>query len=215
MWGVVLAVLAVSKIWAKRERLVMGVEIMVDGVAYAEVSSRQAPARPVRGAGVAAEPPARREFLARMENWRRVVSGGTGGSASVCATWARWYVALRTSEAPPNADVLDEKHKPVRPLVSPDVLDGWLVEAAFRKLGDWNDREALKCRHIYGFDEARIRTRLKGVRGPHVRLVIARAENNLKAILKTLDEQFTIRSTTCLPGCPVPTAATGASMMEA
>ena len=147
-------------------------------------------------------------FEARMDNWRRVVQGGGKDSAAAgcCAAWAKWYVALRTSEQAPESDLRDERIKPVRPLVSANYLDGWLVEAAYRQLGDFNDRMALKCRHIYQFDEVRTRTKLKGVRGPHVRLVIARAENNLKAVLKKLDSAATIRSTTCLPGCPEPTA---------
>lgn len=156
-----------------------------------------------------------KEFEARMDNWRRVVSGGTSAASACCASWAKWYVALRTSEAPPSQDVLDAKIKPLRGLVTADQLDGWLIEAAYRQLGDFNDRMALKCRHIYGFDEARIRMRLKGVRGPHVRLVIARAENNLKSILKKLDEANTIRSTTCLPGVSRAYCRNDASLMEA
>ncbi|MRW86793.1 hypothetical protein GJ698_22235 [Pseudoduganella sp. FT26W] len=186
----------------------MAVEIEVGDEVVVEPTGAAQPARQrstVRSERVAA--PAPRDFDARMDNWRRVVNGGSGGAdASVCAAWAKWYVALRTSEAPPQSDVYEAKYKPLQPLVSPDVLDGWIVEEAYRKLGDFNDRMALKCRHIYGFDEARIRTKLKGVRGPHVRLVIARAENNLQAILKKLDSRNTIRSTTCLPGCPEPTA---------
>lgn len=187
----------------------MGAMLEVEGVVFVEEPKRAAATRVERDVrGLA--PMGQRAFHARMENWRRVVTSkaGASASASVCATWARWYVALRTSEAPPQQDVLDEKYKPPRPLVSADELDGWLVEEAYRKLPDFNDRMALKCRHIYGFDEARTRTKLNGVRGSHVRLVIARAEKNLQTILKKLDEQNIIRPTTCLPGCPEPTAAT-------
>ncbi|QJD91789.1 hypothetical protein HH213_17865 [Duganella dendranthematis] len=165
----------------------MGAVLEIDGLVFVEEKADVLgkPVAPVRTHGL--PPMAQREFHARMENWRRVVMGGGGSSAAVCASWARWYVALRTSEAPPHQDVLDEKYKPPRPLVSADELDGWLVEEAYRKLGDFNDRMALKCRHIYVFDDARTRTRLKGVRGSHVRLVIARAENNLKTILKSFE----------------------------
>ena len=186
----------------------MGAVLEVDGLVFEEVQKRAAAVR-IHAPAHAVVPMAQREFHARMENWRRVVTQGENSrSASVCATWARWYVALRTSEAPPQQDVLDAKYKPPRPLVSDDALDAWLVEEAYRKLPDFNERMALKCRHIYGFDEARTRTKLKGVRGPHVKLVMARAENNLKTILKKLDGQNMIRPTTCLPGCPLPTAAT-------
>ncbi|MYM37248.1 hypothetical protein GTP38_23255 [Duganella sp. FT94W] len=181
----------------------------VDGVVMVEVAKPFTPCvragRPVMGAS-----PAQREFAARMENWRRVVNGpgGGGASAAVCAAWAKWYVALRTSEAPPHVDLLDEKLGPVQPMVSPDILDAWLIEEAWRKLGDFNDRMAVKCRYVFGFDEARTRTKLRGIRGPHVRLVIARAENNLQTILKKLDDRNTIRSTTCPPVCSVPTVDT-------
>lgn len=188
----------------------MSAVLMVDGREFVEEIVLRAAAEvatgslPVR----AAAPMAEREFHARMENWRRVVQGATGASAAVCAAWAKWFVALRTSEAAPESEVRDEKCSPVRPLVSPDVLDAWLIEEAWRQLGDFNDRMALKCRYVYGFDEARTRTKLRGVRGPHVRLVIARAENNLQTILKKFDDRNTIRSTTCPPVCSVPTVDT-------
>jgi hypothetical protein len=148
-----------------------------------------------------------KEFEARMDNWRRVVRGGRGESATAgcCATWARWYVALRLSEPAPAKEQLEERTKPVRPLVAADHLDGWIIEAAWRHLGDFNDRQALKFIHVHQWPADQIRRHLKGVRGPHVSLVIARAEKNLRAILKRLQDADNIRSTTCLPGCPVPT----------
>ena len=148
-----------------------------------------------------------KEFEARMDNWRRVVMGGTGGAANAtCASWAKWYVALRTSEAAPAADALEARVRPLGGLVTVDMLDGWIVEAAWRMLGDFNDRTALKHLYIHQLPEDRLRMKLKNVRGPHVPLVVARARNNLQAILKRLDSTATIRPTTCLPGCPVPTA---------
>lgn len=148
-----------------------------------------------------------KEFEARMDNWRRVVLGGATGASACCASWAKWYVALRTSEAPPAKEVLDEKYKPLRGIVSADQLDGWIIEAAWRMLGDYNDRQALKFIYIHQWPEDKIRRHLVGVRGPHVRLVVARARNNLVAILKKLEDAATITSTTCPPGCPVPTVA--------
>lgn len=185
--------------------------IEVGGVTFVEVAVEGGMLEviPSLGANAAVEHVmGRREFVARMDNWRRVVMTPGGASAAVCAAWAKWYVALRTSEAAPHSEALDEKCRPLKPLVSPDILDAWLIEEAWRKLGDFNDRMALKCRYVYGFDEARTRTKLRGVRGPHVRLVIARAENNLQTILKKLDDRNTIRSTTCPPVCSVPTVDT-------
>ena len=146
------------------------------------------------------------EFEARMDNWRRVVVGKSSSAASVfCASWAKWYVAFRIDAPPPAMDVLEQKIKPLSPLVSADQLDGWLVEMAWRRLGDFNDKQALKFFYVHQWPEDKIRRQLVGVRGPHVRLVIARARNNLIAVLKKLESADTIRSTTCLPGCPEPT----------
>ena len=207
MWGVMLAVLEVMKIRAKLERLGMGVEIEVDGVVFAEVAmvARKVQQRGVQVMGE--EIDSRQQFIARMDNWRKVVHGSTsaGGASQYCAGWAKLYVHLRTSEAAPAEDVRDEKIKPLSPLVSANELDAWLVEAAWRTLGDYNERQALKSLYIQRWPASQIRRFLRGVRGPHVPLVIAKAEKNLQRVLIRLGDAATIRSTTCLPGCPVPT----------
>ena len=110
------------------------------------------------------------------------------------ASWAKWYVALRVSEAPPAHDVLEEKVRPLRGVVTADHLDGWMIEAAWRMLPDYNDRMAIKAKYIYQFPEDRIRLHLKGVRGPHVKLVVARAENNLQRLVRVLERADTILS---------------------
>lgn len=208
MWGVMLAVLEVMKIRAKLERLGMGVEIEVDGVVFAEVAmvARKVQQRRVQVMGE--EIDSRQQFIARMDNWRKVVHGSTsaGGASQYCAGWAKLYVHLRTSEAAPTEDVRDEKIKPLSPLVSANELDAWLVEAAWRTLGDYNERQALKSLYIQRWPASQIRRFLRGVRGPHVPLVIAKAEKNLQRVLIRVGDAATIRSTTCLPGCPVPTA---------
>ena len=134
------------------------------------------------------------QFEGRMANWRRVVQGPASSASSCCASWAKWYVALRVSAAPPSREVIDEKVKPLRGVVSADHLDGWMVEAAWRMMGDYNDRMAIKAKYIYQFPEDRIRVHLKGVRGPHVKLVVARAEKRLQALLITLARADTILS---------------------
>lgn len=136
----------------------------------------------------------RQQFAGRMDNWRRVVSQPAAAASSCCAAWAKWYVALRVSAAPPTQDVLDEKVKPLRGVVSADHLDGWMVEAAWRMLGDYNDRMAIKAKYIYQFPDDRIRLHLKGVRGPHVKLVVARAEKRLQDLLITLEGADSILS---------------------
>lgn len=135
-----------------------------------------------------------RQFEGRMDNWRRVVSGPVSKTSTCCAAWAKWYVALRVAELPPAQDVMEEKVKPLRGVVSADHLDGWIIEAAWRALPDYNDRMAIKAKYIYQFPESRIRLHLKGVRGPHVKLVVARAEKRLQDLLITLEQAASILS---------------------
>lgn len=146
-----------------------------------------------------------KEFAARMDNWRRVVRDTKAPAAACCASWAKWYVALRVSAAAPAMDVLEDRVKPLRPQVAADVLDGWVIEMAWRRLAEFNDKQALKFLYIHQWPEDKIRRQLVGVRGPHVPLVIRRAEKRLQDILCELESVDTIRFTTCLPGCPVPT----------
>ncbi|SFG29984.1 hypothetical protein SAMN05518865_110184 [Duganella sp. CF458] len=96
-------------------------------------------------------------------------------------------------EAPPAGDQAAEKIKPLNPLVASDELDGWLVEAAWRTLGDSNERQALKALYIYQWPADQVRRFLRGVRGPHVPLIIAKAERNLEEILERLGNVEAIR----------------------
>jgi hypothetical protein len=200
---------------------VVGTVLEVDGVSFVETIVASEQRNSVRAAAYiekafdrASE---RQEFTARMDNWRKVVHGSVkaGGSSQYCAGWAKLYVHLRTSEAAPAQDVLAEKIRPLNPTVSTNELDAWLIEAAWRTLGDYNERQALKCLYIQQWPASQIRRFLRGVRSHHVPLVIAKAEKNLQRVLKCLGDAATSRSTTCLPGCPVPFVETDASFKEA
>ncbi len=175
----------------------MGIELEINGVAFVEIEESMQ-CRPtascVAGRTVL---PKRAAFLERMENWRRVVRGpaGASGESQYCAGWAKLYVHLRTSEAAPAQDEIERRLAPLNPLVGDDVLDGWLVEAAWRTLGDYNEREALRCMYIYQWPEEHLRRRLR-VRGRQIPLVMAKAENKLQAVLNSLGSLATIRSTT-------------------
>lgn len=174
----------------------MNVEIEVDGVRFAEVVE---PVKPMWRAPQRREvrpvSPRRQEFQARLANWRKVVNRpvSAGGASQYCAGWAKLYVHLRTMEAPPAEDQAAEKIRPLNPLVASDELDGWLVEAAWRTLGDTNERQALKALYIYQWPADQVRRFLRGVRGPHVPLIIAKAERNLEAILERLGSVEAIR----------------------
>jgi hypothetical protein len=179
----------------------MGIELEIDGVAFIEAVQLERNVRPAMGAVTAAATVTRLAFLERMANWRSVVRGPAGapGASQYCAGWAKLYVHLRTSEAAPVQDQIEQRIAPLNPLVGDDVLDGWLVEAAWRTIGDYNEREALKCLYIYQWPDEQLRRRLR-VRGRQIPLVIAKAENKLQGILNSLGSLATIRSTTCLPG---------------
>jgi len=195
--------------------------IEVDGVTFVEDAGAPTHRPPVQRASqveVAFERVLERQaFVARMDNWRRVVHGTVkpSGHSQYCAGWAKLYVHLRTSEAAPPQDLLEEKIKPLSATVSAHELDAWIVEAAWRTLGDYNERKALQCLYVQSWPASQIRRFLRGVRGHHVPLVIAKAEKNLQRVLKRFGDPATIRSTTCLPGCPVPIVETDASLMEA
>jgi hypothetical protein len=150
--------------------------------------------RPAMASSVSVAGSGKREFVGRMDNWRRVVSGPASSASSCCASWAKWYVALRVSEAPPERELLELRVKPLRGVVSADHLDAWMIEAAWRMLPDYNDRMAIKAKYIYQFPNDRIRLNLKGVRGRHVELVVSRAENNLQRLLRVLERADTILS---------------------
>ncbi|MGW8391116.1 hypothetical protein [Pseudoduganella sp. HUAS MS19] len=190
----------------------MSAVLMVEGFVFVEESSRgRSPlvqAKP--NESERPMPTARQEFLARMDNWRKVVYGkvSAGANSQYCASWARAYVQRRVAEEPPESDVIEARVRPLSPLVPADMLDGWLVEAAWRSMGCYNERQALKALYIQRWPADQIRRFLRGVRGSHVPLVIAKAERNLQSILNKLDDTVIIPSTTCLPGRPEPSAET-------
>lgn len=183
--------------------------IEVDGVAYDEIEvasqrprSQERVVPIVRAAGD-------EQFKARLENWRRVVRGAekSGAGAQCCAAWARQYVRQRAVAAGFSLAATDGDGALQRPLSCTVVeLDGWMVEAAWRLLGDANERQVLKALHIHQWPADQVRRFVRGVRGPHMPLLIAKAEKNLRTILITLGSPATIQATTCLPGCPEPSA---------
>lgn len=94
---------------------------------------------------------------ARLENWRRVVLT-RGDTRGTCALWAAWYVSLR-----------DLKSREERPRgIAPDILDGWVVEAAWRALPNHVSKWILRYRYVFNMGQEQIQTRLWRVH--HVRL---------------------------------------------
>jgi hypothetical protein len=94
--------------------------IEVDGVAFVEVAGARHQCRPEQTGSYVAATCERQGFIARMDNWRRVVHGTVkpSGHSQYCAGWAKLYVHLRTSEAAPPQDLLEEKIKPLTATVS-------------------------------------------------------------------------------------------------
>ncbi len=183
--------------------------IEVDGVAYEAIEvAKPVPRTARRGVSVTSGP-GDEQFKARLENWRHAVRGAEkrGGGAQCCAAWARQYVLQRAAAAGVARAPADDGSRMQRPLACTGAeLDGWVVEAAWRLLGDANERQVLKALHIHQWPADQVRRFVRGVRGRHVLLLIAKAERNLRSILITLGSPATIQATTCLPGYPEPSA---------
>jgi hypothetical protein len=137
-------------------------------------------------------------FAKRMENWRRTVRGSLGGGGGYCAGWARLYVAARTAKERKNQELglfasLMKEVDAKRVRIDVDELDGWLVEAAVRSLGDFNERKVLQFWYVFQYPEHWIKTKLL-LRRSGVMLVKARAENNLQKVFTRLENAATILS---------------------
>ncbi len=124
------------------------------------------------------------DFFRRMDNWRRVVRG-SGASGGCCAGWARLYVASRVHD--------ESGPQYTGSLISPDVLDGWLVEAAVRSLISFDEKMALRYWHVFQYPEHWIKVKLM-LRRSGVRLTLSRAENNLMRVLDKLSSPDIILS---------------------
>jgi hypothetical protein len=127
-------------------------------------------------------------FEQRMDNWRRTVRDGMrGGSGSCCASWAALYVKGRLQ------DRGDIDPAPPRLSFTVDELDGWLIEAAVRSLVVFEEKQALRFWYVMQYPEHWIKSKLM-LRRTGVRLVMARAENNLRLVLLNLDSPANILS---------------------
>lgn len=120
-------------------------------------------------------------FESRMENWARTVRDGFGHGAGCCASWAAMYIASRSKDG--NGDAAPP---PPRSIVTVDQLDGWLVEAAVRSMITFEEKQVLRFWYVKKYPEHWIKSKLM-LRRTGVRLVLARAENNLQKILANCD----------------------------
>lgn len=126
------------------------------------------------------------EFERRMTNWRNTLynpNGGGGGGC--CAAWARWYVVTRDMDENALRRFIEPDLLTIAPRISVDELDGWLVEAAVRTLPIFEDRQVLRMHYVFRYPEHWIKTKLL-LRNKAVRLVLARAQGNLKKVLQNL-----------------------------
>lgn len=125
----------------------------------------------------------------RLNNWRRTVLYVRGGRGSACAFWAELYLKSRASEkeaavapAPPRADITVEE------------LDGWMVEAAWKAMLDFDEKQALKFWFVHQYPEHWIKRKL-GLRRLGVPLLLARAKVSLKKNLDKFADSTTIGGT--------------------
>lgn len=132
------------------------------------------------------------EFHRRVGNWRRTVCGSLGGGGEgYCAGWARLYVAKQMEKETAAKLAAGTPLPPAPTRVSVDALDGWLMEAAMRALPDYNQRKALQYWYVFQYPEHWIKSKLM-LRAGAVRLVLGRAQLNLKNILRQLDSAANI-----------------------
>jgi DNA-directed RNA polymerase specialized sigma24 family protein len=122
----------------------------------------------------------------RLDNWKRTVRYLGGGRGNACAFWAELYLKSRVNE--------EEANKPMQPLrvpVTVEELDGWLVEAAWKALMDFDEKQALKFRFVYGYSDHWI-TRKLGLQRMTVPHLLARARKSLKNNLDKFEDPTTI-----------------------
>lgn len=134
-------------------------------------------------------------FENRMMNWRNTVRGGIGGGgSSCCADWAAKYVAGRNKREEALAISL-QIIQPQSTLCRADVneLDGWLVEAAVRTLGHFDQIQVLRFRYVWDYPDHFIRSKLL-IRESALRIVLGRAVTNLKLVLEKLEAPVKIRA---------------------
>jgi hypothetical protein len=114
-------------------------------------------------------------FGERLDNWARVVRLPKFQSG-VCAQWARWYVAIRDSEAKYDGAPLG---------LTKDELDAWLVERAWASMQHPVHKFILKYHYIWNMSDVQVVTRMRKAHGVNLRgrpwdLIIAEAEASLK-----------------------------------
>lgn len=139
-------------------------------------------------------------FERQMENWRNTVRFGCGGNGGgCCAGWAAKYVAARNKQEELLALEL-EIIKPGTVLYAADVdeLNGWLVESAVRSIPYFEQVQVLRFHHVFQYPNHFIKNKLR-VHNPRIndsslRILLGRAESNLKNILEKLQSPAKIRS---------------------
>jgi hypothetical protein len=134
------------------------------------------------------------DFEERLMNWGATVRGSVGSAGGACALWADLYVKHRNDQEKALAIAL-QIALPASPLRATDsnVLDGWLIEAAWTRLGFFDQKEALKLRYVWGYRNQFIKNKLH-INGSCLDIVLGRAKTNLKLVLDKLDSPAKIRA---------------------
>lgn len=126
-----------------------------------------------------------REIEQRLENWRRVVMGGSGGAPVTCGSAEAMYRGDR-----------DEDRR--KPTAAPDVLDAWKVEQAWKSLPFPRHRWLLKFHYLKRWPQHRVIQGLMYHTGVAVKRWHYRAEvfYALGQLKRVLDMQYRTLQTT-------------------
>lgn len=134
-------------------------------------------------------------FERRMANWRNTVRDRhRGGVGQCCARWALAYVRERNQREQALAASLQMMPADaLPPQVAVNELDGWLVEAAVRSLAHFDQAQALRYKYVLEYPNHFIRSKLH-IRDSALRIVLARAIENLKLMLEKLETPARIKT---------------------
>jgi hypothetical protein len=137
----------------------------------------------------------------RLFNWGKVVNPIYTGSGQASTFWAARYYEIRNSEF--RRELIARgliEQKTVMQQIEDQAMaelrheDALLIEAAWTKLTDFNQRQALLMRYVHRHKDEYIRNKLKLRGRQNLTLIFWRAQTSIKQILECGKKAVIIRS---------------------